>query len=553
MQELLGVGEKIMERECKLIFQDDALASGIFDILSKTPSLRGYRSHGKQEWTIEDIYFDTPELALEHLDCVCRIRRVHDDSYLELKKRTVNVGYKACYEKKCFPINFCASSQVDKIREKLRDFAPLDINHKEIAPILRVKTNRTELHWGADFSDSFFLMYLDKVEYSFPESTEVIETHFEIELKEEPNGVHVDVFREILRNLFGLIPIRRSKLARCSRLLREKDRLPQKVILDMDPGVDDAVAILLAMNSPEIEVIAITAVGGNIDVDSSARNARIVLDFLRQGDNKLPIPPVAIGCQLSDSIRDASDVHGCDGLGGISKKWGEPEVPLSKDGAVEIIRKLTEKYPNEITIVATGPLTNIARCIEQYPDTVRRVKELVVMGGVFFESGNRTQAAEFNIHNNPKAAKKVLDFSCGLDDSTMIPLTFVGLDVTHQVRLRREWVKLLQDRGNEIAKFVQKILKTYMDFYQRNEGLNGCYLHDPLAVAYVIKPELFEVEKYYVEVETEGGSTSGMTVADYRPTQIFREKEKETTGVCIKVDASRFEQLFMRRVFGDVI
>ncbi|MBC8460034.1 MAG: nucleoside hydrolase [Deltaproteobacteria bacterium] len=542
-----------MERECKLIFQDDALASGIFNILSKTPSLRGYHSHGKQEWTIEDIYFDTPNLALEDMNCVCRIRRVHDDSYLELKKRTVSIGYKACYEKKRFPMNSPLSSQVDEIREKVGNFASLDQNSKEIAPILRVKTNRTELHWGADFSDSFFLMHLDKVEYFFPESKEVIETHFEIELKEEPDGVHVDVFREILRNLFGLIPIRRAKLARCSRLLRKKDRLPQKIILDMDPGVDDALAIFLAMNSPEIEVLAITAVGGNIDVESSARNARIVLDFLRQRDNNLSIPPVAIGCQPLDAIRDASDVHGCDGLGGISCKWGEPKVPLSKDGAVEIIRKLTEKYPNEITIVATGPLTNIARCIEQYPDAVRQVKELVVMGGVFFESGNRTQAAEFNIHTDPKAAKKVLDFSRGFDESMRTPLTFVGLDVTHQVRLRREWVHSLANKGNETAQFVRKITKCYMDFYKKNEGLNGCYLHDPLAIAYVIEPTLCEVERYHVEIETEGEFTSGMTVADYRPTQIFREEEKEITGVCIKVDASRFEQLFMRQVFGDVI
>ena len=540
-------------RECKLVFQDDALALGVFNILSKTPSLRGYRSRGRKEWMIEDLYFDTPTLLLEHLDCVCRIRKVRDDNYLEIKKRTVNVGYKACYENERFPISPYSPDQIDEFRSKIRDFVPSGLDHREIAPILHIKTNRTELHWGGDFSNSSFLVHLDKVEYSFPESKEVVETHYEIELKEEPDGVHVDIFREILQNLFGLIPIRRSKLARCSRLLHQKDSTPQKVILDMDPGVDDALAILLAMNSPEIDVLAITTVGGNIDVESSARNARIVLDFLRRRNNNLSMPPVAVGFMPADSLQDASNVHGPDGLGGVFLEWGEPEVPVSKDGAIETIRKLTEKYPNEVTIIATGPLTNIARCAEQYPDAVRRAKELVVMGGVFFESGNRTQAAEFNIHTDPKAAKTVLDFSRGSDGSGIVPLTFVGLDVTHQVRLRREWVNLLANKGNEIALFVQKISGCYMDFYHRNEGVNGCYLHDPLAVAYVINPILCEVEEYHVEIETEGKFTSGMTVADYRPTQIFREEKKEITGVCIKVDASQFERLFMKRVFEDEI
>ena len=325
---------------------------------------------------------------------------------------------------------------------------------------------------------------------------------------------------------------------------------PQKVILDMDPGVDDALAILLAMNSPEIEVLAITTVAGNIDAKSSARNARIILDFLRtQHGRHFPIPIIAQGCTPDISRQNATNVHGPDGLGGISSKWREPKTPMAEKDGVELIGELLTKHPKEITIIATGPLTNIAQCIRKSQNAMRRVKELVVMGGVFFESGNRTQTAEFNIHSDPKSAKVVLEFCRGSDE--IIPLTFVGLDVTHQVRLRREWVHALKDKGNPIASFVQSFVDHYMDFYRKNEGLNGCYLHDPLAVGYVIDPTLCETERYHVEIETEGEITKGMTIADYRPTQIFRKKEKEVTGVCVKVDSKRFESLFMRRVFGE--
>jgi purine nucleosidase len=542
-----------MERECKLIFRDDTLAPRIFEILSTTSTIGGYNNKGKREWMIEDVYFDTPDLTLERLDCVCRVRKIGEERYLEFKRRIVDAGYKACYERNRFPINTPLWSQIPIIREKLGRF--VDLGDKEIEHVLTVKTNRTEIFWEASFSPSGFLMHLDEVRYTLPTS-DVIDTQFEVELKEPPDSVNVDVFREILLNLFGLIPIRRSKLSRCSRLLRRIRGLtagiPQKVILDMDPGVDDALAIFLAMNSPEIEVLAITTVTGNIDAESSARNARIILDFLRTQPGKhFPIPIIAQGCAPDISRQNATNVHGPDGLGGISLEWGEPKTPMAEKNAVELIGELLTEHPKEITIIATGPLTNIAQCIRQCPDAMRQVKELVVMGGVFFESGNRTQTAEFNIHADPKSAKVVLEFCRGLETDEIIPLTFVGLDVTHQVRLRKEWVHALGDKGNPIALFIRRFAAHYMDFYRKNEGLNGCYLHDPLAVGYVIDPTLCETEQYHVEIESEGEITNGMTIADYRPTQIFREKEKEVTGVCVKVDSKRFESLFMRRVFGD--
>ena len=515
-----------MERECKLIFRDDTLAPSIFEILSTSPAIGGYSNRGKRAWGTEDVYFDTSDLSLERLQCGCRVRTIGGDKILELKKRTEDVGYKACYERKQFPIDASVHKQIPFIREKLRSFVPPDLRDKEIGAVLRVQTRRTEVSWGADFSTSEFLMHLDEVQYFLPHTSEVIGTHFEVELKEDPEGVHVDVFREILCNLFGLIPIRRSKLARCSRLLKHiRERAvgsPQKVILDMDPGVDDALAILLAMNSPEMEVLAITTVAGNIDAKCSSRNARIVLDFIRDNAPDHSMPIVACGGTPETRGQDASDVHGPDGLGGISSAWGEPRTPLSKNRAVEVIKDLLAQHLKDITLIATGPLTNIAECIQRHPEAMRQVKELVVMGGVFFESGNRTQAAEFNIHADPKAAKIVLDFCRGSGSEEVIPLTFVGLDVTHQVRLRREWVRALADKGHPVGQFVEKFAACYMDFYRRNEGLNGCYLHDPLAVGCVIDPTFCEMEHYHVEVETKGEHTCGMTVADYRPTQIFK-------------------------------
>jgi len=178
------------------------------------------------------------------------------------------------------------------------------------------------------------------------------------------------------------------------------------------------------------------------------------------------------------------------------------------------------------------------------------------MGGVFFQAGNRSPVAEFNIHTDPLAARKVVKFSRAPVSSgpyrwrENLPLTFVGLDVTHQVRFQRQ---VLEDALKKKPKdpnllFTKEITGHYMDFYYRNEGLDGCYLHDPLAVAYVIDPSLCEARQFHVEVETRGEFTTGMTIADNRPTRLFKDKMKEVTWVCYKVDAERFEEMFYKRV-----
>ncbi|MBF0528727.1 MAG: nucleoside hydrolase, partial [Deltaproteobacteria bacterium] len=204
----------------------------------------------------------------------------------------------------------------------------------------------------------------------------------------------------------------------------------------------------------------------------------------------------------------------------------------------------------------TGPLNNLADWMENCPETVKRLREIISMGGVFFQAGNRSQAAEFNIHANPAAARRVVEFcraptSSGIYEwRETLPLTFVGLDVTHQVRFRREILNELLNSGgrSEHLSFIRDITRFYMDFYYRNEGLDGCYLHDPLAVAYVVDPTLCQAEQYIVEVEDRGDFTKGMTVADYRPTRLFKDKMKEVTWVCYKVQSRRFEEMFVDRV-----
>lgn len=333
-----------------------------------------------------------------------------------------------------------------------------------------------------------------------------------------------------------------------------------KIILDMDTGVDDALAILLAMNSPELEVLGITTVSGNVNAEQSARNTAAVLSCIKDRiSTRYPeLPPIAYSKLPGTDLPDASDVHGHDGLGGVCGKYIGPSPKIEPDALELFKRVVQENDPGVITLITTGPLTNLAHWIERVPDTVKRLRQVISMGGVFFHCGNRSQAAEFNIHANPAAARKVVEFcrkpvsSSHREWYETLPVTFIGLDVTHDVRFYRDVLdkRSINSPDDVYLRFMKEITSYYMDFYYRNEGLDGCYLHDPLAVGYVIDPSLCQAEQYHVEVEDQGKFTSGMTVADYRPTRIFKDKMKEVTRVCYKADAKRFENLFLERVLG---
>jgi len=322
--------------------------------------------------------------------------------------------------------------------------------------------------------------------------------------------------------------------------------MSERVIIDTDPGIDDALALLLALRSPELEVLAITTVSGNVPVGVATRNVFTVLSLL-PADRR---PPVAEGASgpLQKQPTYATSVHGEDGLGGFHRHRGSfrplrgtpPRVPSSQRGAAgEILHHICAST-ERCTVIALGPLTNIAQAIERGRATMAGLKRIVVMGGAFTVSGNVTPAAEFNMFVDPHAARLV--FHAG------IPLTVVGLDVTRKVRLTRETTeKKVTPRQTMISQFLCDCTADLFAFCEEQEGVASFPLHDPLAVGVVIDPSLVVCESMHVDVETRGNVTEGMTVADRRPIRASWKKPPNA-DVCLAVDASRFLSLFLDRL-----
>ncbi|MGR3634205.1 MAG: nucleoside hydrolase [Limimaricola soesokkakensis] len=277
--------------------------------------------------------------------------------------------------------------------------------------------------------------------------------------------------------------------------------MAQKIIIDTDPGQDDAVAILLALASPEIELLGITAVAGNVPLDLTQRNARQVVELAGRDT------PVFAGCDapLARPLVTAEHVHGKTGLDGIALP--EPSLPLQSQHGVDfIIETLRREAPDSVTLCALGPLTNIATAFERAPDIVERVQRIVLMGGGFFEGGNITPAAEFNIFVDPEAAKIV--FGCGR------PITVLPLDATHKALTSRDWIATMRGMGR-----IGEVVASWTDFFERFDvakyGSEGAPLHDPCVIAWLLRPDLFSGREINVEIETGSELTLGMTVADW--------------------------------------
>jgi purine nucleosidase len=277
---------------------------------------------------------------------------------------------------------------------------------------------------------------------------------------------------------------------------------PRKIIIDTDPGQDDAVAILLALASPELEVLSLTAVAGNVPLPLTQRNARIIADLAGK-----PVP-VHAGCDrpMTRKLVTAEHVHGKTGLDGIPLP--DPVTPLHPQHAVDhLIDTLRAHPPGTITLCPLGPLTNIATAFTSAPDIVSRVAEIVLMGGGCFEGGNITPAAEFNIYVDPEAADIV--FKSG------VPLVVMPLDVTHKALTSRAWVEEMRSLGTPVGQAVA----SWTDFFERFDtakyGSEGAPLHDPCVIAYLLQPALFHGRHINVQIETTGEFTLGMTVADW--------------------------------------
>ncbi|ETX30768.1 nucleoside hydrolase [Roseivivax isoporae] len=278
----------------------------------------------------------------------------------------------------------------------------------------------------------------------------------------------------------------------------------RKIIIDTDPGQDDAVAILLALASPEdVEVLGITAVAGNVPLDLTARNARIVCELAGRREVK-----VFAGCDrpLARKLVTAEHVHGRTGLDGPDLP--DPTMPLAEGHAVDfIIDTLRNEPTGTVTLCPLGPLTNIATALEMAPDIAGRIAEIVLMGGAYFEVGNITPTAEFNIYVDPEAAKAV--FACGA------PITVMPLDVTHKALVTKARNDAFRALGTDAGVAVAQMTDFFERFDKEKYGSEGAPLHDPCVIAYLLRPDIFTGRHINVEIETGSELTLGMTVADW--------------------------------------
>ncbi|MFP4404575.1 nucleoside hydrolase [Rhodosalinus sp.] len=279
---------------------------------------------------------------------------------------------------------------------------------------------------------------------------------------------------------------------------------PRRIIIDTDPGQDDAVAILLALASPEeIEVLGITAVAGNVPLPLTARNARITCELAGRPDIR-----VFAGCDrpLERPLVTAEHVHGRTGLDG--PELPEPRMALQEAHAVDFIVETLRREPvGSVTLCPLGPLTNIATAFRRAPDIVARVAGIVLMGGAYFEVGNITPAAEFNIYVDPQAAEIV--FKSGAQ------ITVMPLDVTHKALVTTARNDAFRALGTPVGQAVAQMTDFFERFDREKYGSEGAPLHDPCVTAWLIRPELFSGRLVNVEIETGSELTMGMTVADW--------------------------------------
>jgi inosine-uridine nucleoside N-ribohydrolase len=295
---------------------------------------------------------------------------------------------------------------------------------------------------------------------------------------------------------------------------QKTDRGPFRVIIDTDPGVDDALALLLAMRSPELKIEGITPVAGNVPLSLTLPNALRMVEIAGRTDI-----PVAAGAKvpLVRRLVTATYAHGENGLGGAV--FPEPKTKPVAEDAADFIRRIVEKYPGEVTLIPIGPLTNIATALNLDPELAAKVKGIVLMGGSL-SGGNITPAAEFNIYVDPEAARIV--FQSG------IPITMVGLDATRKTSLTEEHVRTLEASQNPVSQAAATIGRNAINHHREQGFLVGPNMHDSLAMAAFLDPSILTFKDYYVDVETTGELTAGETLG-YSPTagDLRRKPEME--------------------------
>ena len=342
-----------------------------------------------------------------------------------------------------------------------------------------------------------------------------------------------------------------------------------RVIIDTDPGVDDALALLLAMRSPELKIEAITPVAGNVPLELTLPNALRLVEIARRTDI-----PVAAGAKtpLIRRLVTATYAHGENGLGGAV--FPDPTTKPVSTPASELIREIVRKHPGEVTLIPIGPLTNIATALNSDPELASMVRGVVMMGGSL-SGGNITPAAEFNVYVDPEAARIV--FQSG------IPITMVGLDVTRKTSLTDEHVRVLEAAQNPVSQAAAKIGRNAINHNRERGYLVGPNMHDSLAVAGFLDPTILKLQDYYVDVETTGELTAGATLgyspiagdlrrrpgmesdaavmtmpirgsaptlASTRTSPVLRDKYVPNAKVAVEVNSAKFFELLIGRLSG---
>lgn len=324
------------------------------------------------------------------------------------------------------------------------------------------------------------------------------------------------------------------------------EALRHKVVLDVDTGIDDALALLLALNSPELEILACTTVAGNVTVEQTTRNTLAILELAERTDIT-----VAQGAAkpLNRRLTTATYFHGKYGLG--ESILPEPQIKPSGIPAPYLLSELATRHKGELVVIAVGPLTNLAIAQTLDPAFGRNLKQLVIMGGAVRRAGNATPCAEANFYNDPEAAQVVMNSGANIK--------LVGLDVTGKALLK--WSELAHLKAENLSATSQLGLEL-LHFYSHRYGANnGAQLHDPLAVGVVIMPELVQTERMQVEIETQGKLTRGQSigfstlaidvvenVGTHDDIVAYKAEHVANAEVCLELDASAFIKLFRQRL-----
>ena len=307
---------------------------------------------------------------------------------------------------------------------------------------------------------------------------------------------------------------------------------PLPIIIDTDPGQDDAVAILLALASPEFDVLGITAVAGNVPLALTEVNARKICELAGKPETKVFAGAVR---PLVRRLVTAEHVHGRTGLDG--PVLADPKMPLQKQHAVDfIIETLMAREAGTVTLCVLGPMTNIALALIREPKIASRIKRIVAMGGGFFEGGNVTPAAEFNIYVDPQAARVVFEAD--------IPITLIPLDCTHQALTSAARVEKFRVMKNKSGPATAALLDFFERFDEQKYGTDGGPLHDPCVMAWLLKPDLFQSREVNVGIECESELTMGMTVVDWWGVT----ERKPNATVCRSINAQGFFDLLTERI-----